>query len=120
MRERTERLLHFADQIVRGLEPDRGERDLAASGRPGEHRYEVVGHDQARRAGHTVLTLRGAAPRESHSRQPLCVDIDGFSLRAAVRVEPHDSKRLERLERLCRYFTRPALSDERVQLNAAG
>ena len=25
-----------------------------------------------------------------------------------------------RLERLCRYITRPALSDERVQLNAAG
>ena len=24
------------------------------------------------------------------------------------------------LERLCRYITRPALSDERVQLNAAG
>jgi hypothetical protein len=36
---------------------------------------------------------------------------------AAVRVESHDRKRLEQL---CRYITRPALSDERVQLNAAG
>jgi hypothetical protein len=36
---------------------------------------------------------------------------------AAVRVEAHDRKRLEPL---CRYFTRPALSDERVQLNGAG
>jgi hypothetical protein len=44
-------------------------------------------------------------------------DIDGFSLHAAVRVEAHDRKRLEQL---CRYITRPALSDERVQLNAAG
>ena len=35
----------------------------------------------------------------------------------AVRVEAHDRKRLEQL---CRYITRPALSDERVQLNAAG
>ena len=26
----------------------------------------------------------------------------------------------ERLERLCRYITRPALSDERIQVNAAG
>ena len=60
--------------------------------------------------------LRGM-PREATVRQPLCADIDGFSLHAAVRVEAHDRKRLERL---CRYITRPALSDERVQLNDAG
>jgi hypothetical protein len=69
------------------------------------------------RAGQKVLTLRGAMPREDRARQPLCADIDGFSLHAAVRVEAHDRKRLEQL---CRYITRPALSDERVQLNAAG
>jgi uncharacterized protein (DUF983 family) len=69
------------------------------------------------RAGQKVLTLRGAMPREEWVRQPLCADIDGFSLHAAVRVEAHDRKRLEQL---CRYITRPALSDERVQLNAAG
>ena len=34
-----------------------------------------------------------------------------------MRVEAHDRKRLEQL---CRYITRPALSDERVQINAAG
>ncbi|MCU0921721.1 MAG: transposase [Burkholderiaceae bacterium] len=64
-----------------------------------------------------MLTLRGAMPRETTARQALCADIDGFSLHAAVRVEAHDRKRLEQL---CRYITRPALSDERVQLNAAG
>jgi hypothetical protein len=69
------------------------------------------------RAGQKVLTLRGAMPREAPARQPLCADIDGFSLHAAVRVEADDRKRLEQL---CRYITRPALSDERVQLNAAG
>ena len=69
------------------------------------------------RAGQKVLTLRGAMPREGTVRQPLCADIDGFSLHAAVRVEANDRKRLEQL---CRYITRPALSDERVQLNAAG
>ena len=98
------------------------------------------------RAGQKVLTLRGAerghgtvpadgpvpreglahakrerglqgTPREDRTRQPLCADIDGFSLHAAVRVEAHDRKWLEQL---CRYITRPALSDERVQLNAAG
>ena len=34
-----------------------------------------------------------------------------------MRVEANDRNRLEQL---CRYLTRPALSDERVQLNAAG
>ena len=56
-------------------------------------------------------------PREIAPRQPLCADIDGFSLHAAVRVQARDRKRLEQP---CRYITRPALSDERVQLNAAG
>ena len=51
------------------------------------------------------------------ARELLCCDIGGFSLHAAVRVEAHERKRLEPL---CRYITRPALSDERVQLNAAG
>jgi len=69
------------------------------------------------RAGQKVLTLRGGMPREDRARQPLCADIDGFSLHAAVRVQAHDRKRLEQL---CRYVTRPSLSDERVQLNAAG
>jgi len=49
------------------------------------------------RAGQKVLTLRGAMPREDWVRQPLCADIDGFSLHAAVRVEAHDRKRLEQL-----------------------
>jgi len=69
------------------------------------------------RAGQEVLTLRGAMPRESTARQPLCADIDGFSLHAAPRVQAHDRKRLEQL---CRTITRPALSDERVRINAAG
>ncbi len=69
------------------------------------------------RAGQKVLSLRGAMPHEDWARQPLCADIDGFSLHAAVRVAAHDRKRLEQL---CRYITRPALSDERVQLSAAG
>ena len=69
------------------------------------------------RAGQKVLTLRGAMAREGMARELLCSDIDGFSLHAAVRIEAHDRKRLEQL---CRYITRPALADERVQLNAAG
>ena len=40
-----------------------------------------------------------------------------FSLLVAVRVEAHDRKRLEDLRR---YIARPPLSDERVQVEAAG
>ena len=69
------------------------------------------------RAGHKVLTLRGAMAREGMAHELLCCDIDGFSLHAGVRVEVHKRKRLEQL---CRYITRPALADERVQLNDAG
>ncbi len=51
-----------------------------------------------------------------HFKQPLCADIDGFSLHAAVRCAADDR---QALEQLCRYITRPALANERVQTNAA-
>ena len=43
--------------------------------------------------------------------------MQGFSLHAAVRCAADDRKALEQL---CRYITRPALANERVQCNAAG
>jgi hypothetical protein len=46
------------------------------------------------RTGQKVLTLSGAMPREATPRQPLCADIDGFSLHAAVRIEADNRKRL--------------------------
>ena len=49
------------------------------------------------RAGQRVLTPRGAMPRDGTASQPLCADIEGFSMHAAVRVEAHDRKRLEQL-----------------------
>ena len=69
------------------------------------------------RAGQKVLTLRGAMPREGTAGQPLCADIDGFSLHAAVQVEAHDRRRLEQR---CRDITRPAMANEGVQTNTAG
>ena len=68
------------------------------------------------RAGRKLLTLMSAVPREIAPRQPPCSDIDGFSLHSAVLLGAHDRKRPEQL---CCYITRPALSDKRVQLNAA-
>ena len=48
-------------------------------------------------AGHKVLALSGATPRESTPRQTLCADIGGLSLYAAVRCEANQRKRLELL-----------------------
>ena len=69
------------------------------------------------RAGQKVLTLQGVMPRETDFSQPLCADMDGFSLHAAVRCGADER---QALEQLCRYITRPALANERVQTNAAG
>jgi hypothetical protein len=70
-------------------------------------------HRPARRAQEADLEGRDAT--QDCSAPALCADIDGLSLHAAVRVEAHDRKRLEQL---CRYITRPAMSDERIQVNA--
>ena len=69
------------------------------------------------RAGQKVLTVQGTMPRETGFKQNLCADFDGFSLHAAVRCAADDR---QALEQLCRYITRSALANERVQTNAAG
>jgi len=63
------------------------------------------------------LTVQGVLPRDAVRDQDLCADHQGFSLHAAVRC---DADERQRLEQLCRYITRPALANERVQINAAG
>jgi len=69
------------------------------------------------RAGQKVPTVQGAMPREADLKQHLCADIDAFSLHAAMRCGADNR---QALEQLCRYITRPALANERVQTNAAG
>ena len=69
------------------------------------------------RAGQKVPTVQGAMPRDKDFKQTLCADIDSFSLHAAVRCGADDR---QALEQLCRYITRPALANERVQTNATG
>ena len=48
------------------------------------------------RAGEKVLTVQGAMPRETDFEQPLCADIDGFSLHAAVRCGADDRRACKR------------------------
>jgi hypothetical protein len=55
-----------------------------------------------------VLTVQGAMPRETDF---------SFSLHATVRCGA-DAR--QALEQLCRYITRPALANERVQTHASG
>ena len=69
-------------------------------------------------AGRKVLTLKLApAAATSSVPKPFTVARDGFSLNAAVACAPHQR---DRIERLCRYITRPALAPERLSTNAAG
>ncbi len=67
--------------------------------------------------GRKVFTVQGAMPRDTAFTQTLRVDEHGFSLHAAVRCGADERNRLERLRRT---ITRPALANERVQCNAAG
>jgi hypothetical protein len=69
------------------------------------------------RAGQKVLTVQNAMRRDKGFEQALCANMNGFSLHAAVRCGADER---QALEQLCRYITRPALANERVQCNAAG
>ena len=62
------------------------------------------------RAGQKVLSLRAVAGRDEKTAAALCADAHGFSLHAGVRCGAHQR---QELERLCRYITRPAISNER-------
>ena len=48
----------------------------------------------------------------------LCAELDGFNLHAAVRVDGEHQR--DRLEHLCRYITRPALSSNRLSIDEQG
>jgi hypothetical protein len=70
----------------------------------------------AEHAGQKVLKVHGTMPREAQSHPILCAVVQGFSLHAAVRCTMDDR---QALKQLCRYITRPAPANERVQCNAA-
>ncbi len=66
------------------------------------------------RPGNRTLTLHDpSCIKTDKSPKPLTVDRDGFSLNAAVSCKPYQR---ERLERLCRYITRPAICLDRLNV----
>ncbi len=69
-------------------------------------------------SGKKTLTLRSdALIRTDTQPKPFTVNRDGFSLNAAVSCLPHQR---DRLERLCRYVTRPPLALDRLSTEANG
>jgi putative transposase len=56
-----------------------------------------------------------SSPEVPHSQG--CVSAQGFSLHADTRCEPQQR---QKLERLCRYITRPALGHKRLRRTPAG
>ena len=64
-----------------------------------------------------MLSLQTISRRLEQSTPPLCANLHGFSLHAAVRCGADQRKELEHL---CRYITRPAIANERLTLKRAG
>jgi len=69
------------------------------------------------RAGQKVLSLQSVPRFDAQPPQHLCANAQGFSLHAEVRCAMNQRNKLEQL---CRYITRPAIANERLQLNRAG
>ena len=64
-----------------------------------------------------MLTLQTLPSQAAASTTERCVNEQGFSLHAEVRLAINQR---HKLEHLCRYITRPALANERLALNRAG
>lgn len=71
------------------------------------------------RKGHNVRRLGAIDFTHLHPERKgrLCAQVAGFSLHAAVYCKPLERRRLEML---CRYITRPAVAEERLELQPSG
>ena len=67
-------------------------------------------------AGRTVITLQ-TLPVDAGPRQGGAGQVGGFSLHAGVAAEAHER---HKLEKLCRYITRPAISEKRLSMSPQG
>jgi hypothetical protein len=67
-------------------------------------------------AGRKVATLQ-TIPADNSSSEGDAGKVGGFSLHAGVAAEAHEG---QKLERLCRYIARPAISEKRLSLSPQG
>jgi ribosomal protein S27E len=68
-------------------------------------------------AGRKALTLYSVPPLEEESSIPLLATMYGFSLHAGTVCEAHQRSKLERL---CRYITRPPVATKRLSVDERG
>ena len=112
--ERRGILVRDAQSSHLALEPQGGEDALA----------DLQGHSITyriafgARQGQKVFSLQTLLPRGAQQEgQERLAQANGFSLHAGVAAEAGDRGKLERL---CRYITRPAISAQRLSLSAQG
>jgi len=67
-------------------------------------------------AGRKVATL-GTLPADAHALHGDAGQVGGFSLHAGVVAQAHER---DKLERLCRYITRPAIAERRLSISPQG
>jgi hypothetical protein len=75
--------------------------------------YRIATGTQAGRKAVTLQTLLG----DEGAREDGAGKVGGFSLHAGVTAEAHES---HKLERVCRYIARPAISEKRLSISAQG
>ena len=102
-----------AENSYLALEPDDDDAMVQLQGHSITYRI-AVGPQQGRK----VFTLQTLPPDEDDSGGSDRVAKEaGFSLHAGVSTEAHQR---EKLERLCRYVTRPAVSEKRLAITSNG
>jgi hypothetical protein len=115
--QRVTRLLERQGLLVR--DPDHAFLDLE----PGEAFDQLVGASIHYRiaigpnAGRKALTLRTVPAQPEPFTSALLAKQPGFSLHAATCCEANQH---DKLEKLCRYITRPAIANERLSTNERG
>jgi len=92
------------------LEPDSSLNHLQAASI--NYRIAIGPH-----AGRKALTLYSVPPLDEMPNNPLLARLAEFSLHAATVCEAHQRSRLERL---CRYITRPPIATQRLSIDGQG
>ena len=70
----------------------------------------------SKHSGRIVTTLQ-TIPADNSSSEGDAGKVGGFSLHAGVAAEAHER---QKLERLCRYIARPAISEKRLSISPQG
>jgi hypothetical protein len=106
------------------LERDAENSYLASDGADEDPMNQLLGHSITYRIavgpsqGRKVFTLQTLPVRDPYeSATSMVGKVAGFSLHAGVAAK---AQQRDKLERLCRYITRPAVSEKRLSLTAQG